>query len=78
MPPESKLEDVLNLAQQLSPLDKVRLVEPVSAQLEKDLTRTQRPDRKSLRGLWQGVDITEQDMAEARQAMWKNFPREHL
>jgi hypothetical protein len=73
MPPEATLEDVLNLAQQLSPLDKVRLVERVSAQLEKDLTKPQRPHRKSLRGLWQGVDVTEQDMAEARQAMWKNF-----
>jgi hypothetical protein len=34
--------------------------------------------RKSLRGLWKdaGVDITADDIAEARREMWGNFPRE--
>lgn len=32
---------------------------------------------RSMRGLWQGsgVEISEQDMAEARRDMWGNFPR---
>ncbi|MBI1983227.1 MAG: DUF2281 domain-containing protein [Acidobacteria bacterium] len=34
--------------------------------------------RRSLRGLWAdlGVEITEEDIAEARREMWGNFPRD--
>ena len=33
--------------------------------------------RRSLKGLWAdlGVDITEEDIAEVRKEMWKDFPR---
>ena len=36
--------------------------------------------RRSLKGLWAdlGVDITEEDIAEVRKEMWKNFPREDI
>lgn len=36
--------------------------------------RTQR----SIKGLWANfnIDITEKDIADARQEMWSNFPRE--
>jgi hypothetical protein len=39
--------------------------------------RENRPLR-SLEGLWagQGIDISEEDIAELRREMWKNFPRE--
>jgi hypothetical protein len=35
---------------------------------------------RSLRGLWAdfGVDITEEDIAEARHEMWGKFPRDIL
>ena len=35
---------------------------------------------KSIRGLWKGmgVDISEEDIAEARKEMWGNFPREEF
>jgi hypothetical protein len=34
--------------------------------------------RKSYKGMWAdlGINITDQDIAEARQEMWGNFPRE--
>jgi hypothetical protein len=34
--------------------------------------------RKSYKGLWAdlGISITDEDIAEARQEMWGNFPRE--
>lgn len=34
--------------------------------------------RRSLRGLWKdlNIDITEEDIAEARREMWGNFPRD--
>ncbi|HJY82563.1 MAG TPA: DUF2281 domain-containing protein [Candidatus Binatia bacterium] len=36
--------------------------------------------RRSLKGLWAdlGVDITEEDIAEVRKEMWKDFPREDI
>jgi hypothetical protein len=35
---------------------------------------------KSSAGLWKdlGLDITEEDIAEARREMWGNFPREDI
>jgi hypothetical protein len=68
------LEDVLQMANQLSAVDKVRLIERIAPQIERDLTK-QGP-RESLRGLWQGVNISEEDIAEARREMWGNFPRD--
>ncbi len=34
--------------------------------------------RRSLRGLWKdlNIQITEEDIAEARREMWGNFPRD--
>jgi hypothetical protein len=72
------LEAVLLLARQLSPLDKVRLVEQISSQLQYDLTTAQAAPRKSLRGLWQGLEITEVDIAEMRQEVGQNFPCEDI
>ena len=36
--------------------------------------------RRSLKGLWAdlGVQITAEDIAEARREMWGNFPREDI
>ena len=39
------------------------------------VSKEKRP-RKSFRGL--GVDISEEDIAEARKEMWGNFPREEF
>ncbi|MBC6479297.1 MAG: hypothetical protein GDA56_17545 [Hormoscilla sp. GM7CHS1pb] len=71
------LEEVLEVAQQLSLVDKVGLIEKIAPQIERELqvVGTESQPRKSLRGLWRGLDITEEDIAEARQQMWGNFPR---
>ncbi len=69
------LDHVLKLAEQLSPLDKVRLIERVAPQLERDLQAIGDRPRQSLRGLWKSVDISSEDIAEARREMWSNFPR---
>jgi len=70
------IEEVLNLAEQLSSLDKVRLIERLAPKIERELKAAWPTPRKSLRGLWKGLDITEEDIAEARCEMWGNFPRE--
>ncbi len=72
------LGEVLNLVKQLSLIDKVRLIERTAPQIKQELTDVQPVPRKSLRGLWRGVDITEEDIAEARHEMWGNFPRDNI
>ena len=44
------------------------------------LTPAPKRPRKSLYGLWagQGVEISENDISEARKEMWGNFPREQF
>jgi len=67
-------------------LEKVRALPPEKQQKVLDFveslqrkTRGKRPYR-NLYGLWAeaGVDITEEDIAEARREMWGNFPREDI
>lgn len=70
------LDDVLVLVGQLSPVDKVRLIEQIAPQIERELQTVRNGRRKSLRGLWQGIDISSDDLSELRQEMWGTFPRE--
>ena len=63
------LEEVLNLLKQLKLVDKVRVIEQVAPQIERELAQTP-VHRKSLRGLWRGVDISESDIAEVGGQMW--------
>ena len=72
------LEVVLNLAKQLNLIDKVRLIERVTPQIEQELAKQMPVQRKSLRGLWRGIDITESDIAEVRSQMWGDFPRKDI
>lgn len=69
------LEEALQVVQHLSLIDKVRLLEEVAPQIKQELIGKQNQPRKSLRGLWKGVDITEADIAALRQEMWGNLPR---
>ncbi len=70
------LEAVLQLAKQLSAYDKACLIECLAVEIERD-SRTAQP-RKSLRGLWKGAEITDEDIAEIRREMWTNFPRSDI
>lgn len=74
-------DDVLSIARQLSPSDKARLLEDISAALRRDLVQPETEKKKpkrSLLGLWEGVSISEEDIDEARREMWGNFPREDI
>ena len=72
------LEEVLNLTDRLSLMDKVRLIAQITPRIEQELRAVQPMPRKSLRGLWKGLNITESEIAEARREMWGNFPREDV
>lgn len=68
-------EMVLQKLRQLPPEKQKEVLDFIESLKAKDGPR--RPLR-SLRGLWAdlGVDITEEDIAEARREMWGNFPRD--
>ena len=75
---EVTLDDVLGLVEQLSAIDKVRLIERLAPQIEHALELTPQTPRKSLRGIWKGAGITDEDIAELRQEMWTGFPRDDI
>jgi hypothetical protein len=72
----SDLEQAVALASNLSPVDKVRLVEQIMTTLERDLMHSSKKPKRSLYGLWSGVSISAEEIDEARREMWGNFPRE--
>jgi hypothetical protein len=39
-------------------------------------TKDARPEYKTLFGFWTDVDVSADDIAQARQEMWDDFPRE--
>lgn len=76
---QTALDTVLAQAQQLSPLDKVRLVEQLMSTLKQEfqVAHSTQP-RHSLLGIWAGVSITAEEIDETRREMWNNFPREDV
>jgi len=66
---KSVLEKLLKL-----PADKQKEVLDFVESLEKKVGATGR--RRSLKGLWAdlGVEVSEEDIAEARREMWGSFP----
>ena len=72
------LQQALALVRQLSPVDKARLIEQIVPDIERELQAARATPRKSLRGLWRGLDITAEEIAEARREMWGSFPREDI
>ena len=77
MPQAVTLEQVLELAKQLSLVDKINLIEKVTPEIKRELHIKPKP-RRSLRGLWRGANISDEDIAEVRQEMSANFPRESI
>ena len=71
--------DALALAMRLSPVDKARLIVHLSSVVQQVLqglpVETKPPQ---FLGIWSEVNITEEDIAEARREMWGNFPREDI
>jgi hypothetical protein len=72
------LEQALKMVTMLSTMEKLKLIQQLSTQIELELKLTQQKPRKSLRGLWRGLNISEAEIAEARHEMRGNFPRENI
>ncbi len=72
------LPRILELTQGLSLLDKVRLVERMMPQIERELASTAKMPKRSLLGICAdlGPAPSAEIIDEARREMWANFPRE--
>ena len=72
------LEQVVSLARRLSPLEKIRLIERIVPDIERDM-RPQEPLR-SLLGLCAdlGPAPSAEDIDEIRREMWADFHREDI
>jgi hypothetical protein len=72
------LDEVLHQARKLSPLDKLRLIERVAPDLEKELAPPSTEGRKrSLLGLWKdlGPAPSAEEIDEVRREAWSGFDR---
>lgn len=76
----ASLEEVVRLARQLSPRDKVRLIALLVPSVERDLIATQTGPRKSLFGLCRdlGPAPSAEEIDEVRRQEWSGFPREDI
>jgi len=70
------LEEVLRLARQLSPVDKVRLIERVAPEVESDLAARQGGGNRSLLGFLKdlGPAPSAEEIDAARHEAWSSFP----
>lgn len=78
MPKLPTLDEVLDQARQLSPLDKLRLIERVAPDLEKELAPpSSRGRTRSLLGLWKdlGPAPSAEEIDEVRREAWSGFDR---
>jgi hypothetical protein len=62
------------MLRKLPPHEQLKVISQALPEIEKKLGQKARP-RKSLRGLWKGLTITDKDIADVRKSMSKNFPR---
>lgn len=70
---ENLIEQVKNL-----PVERQREVLDFAEYLQhKEKSNGEKP-LESLEGMWKGVDISAEDIDEARREMWGNFPREDI
>jgi hypothetical protein len=74
------LEQVVSLARQLPPVEKIRLIERMVPEIERDMLGQRPLKRKSLLGLCAdlGPAPSAEDIDEIRREMWAGFPRENI
>jgi hypothetical protein len=73
-----ELRRILELTQGLTLLDKVRLVERMMPEIERELASAAKTPKRSLLGICAdlGPAPSAETIDEASREMWRNFPRE--
>ena len=76
----ASFEDILKLVQQLSPIEKVRLIERVAPDIERELITGHANQTRSLLGLFKdlGPAPSAEEIDEARREAFANFPRDDI
>ena len=74
------LEQVVSLARQLPPVEKIRLIKRLVPEIERDMLGQRPSRRKSLLGLCADLRPapSSDDIDEIRHEMWADFPREDI
>jgi len=76
---EPAFEEILSIAEQLTPGQKLRLIEAIVPDLEEPLQRDEEGEKslRSLYGLWKefGINISAEAIDAARREMWRSFTR---
>jgi hypothetical protein len=75
-----QLEEVLGFVKQLSLIDKVRLIERVAPEIERDLKTIQKMPKQSLWGICAGLRNAPSaaEIDRTRHEVWANFPKENF
>jgi hypothetical protein len=75
-----QLEEVLGFVKQLSLIDKVRLIERVAPEIERDLKTTQKMPKQSLWGICAslGTAPSAAEIDQTRHKVWSNSPKGNL
>jgi hypothetical protein len=75
---QATLDEIVDMARRLSAREKKQLIERLAPDVEGALGSPgpSSPRRlRSLKGLFRGCTITDQDISEVRREMWCDFPR---
>ncbi|MEY2833275.1 MAG: hypothetical protein RLZZ574_2534 [Cyanobacteriota bacterium] len=74
------LQKVLKLAKQLTSIDKVRLIQQLTPDLEKELAQQKLHPKRSLLGLCAdiGTAPSAEEIDLTRSEIWDSFPREDI
>ena len=73
-----KLEDILATTRELTPADKVRLIERLSVEVRSQMQKAGADKLRPLRGIWHQANTSSEDIDEARREMWGNVPRQNI
>ncbi len=76
---ELSADAVLDLLRKLPPRERLKVIARALPEIDQDLAETPHP-RVSLLGLWKdlGPSPSKEQIDQAREEMWANFPREEI
>jgi len=79
-PQAATIDMAVDVLRKLPPRDRIKAITIVLSETEHDFPLSKSVKRKSLYGLWKdlNVDLSAEDIDEARKECWKNFPREDI
>ena len=72
------VDQIVHLIHQLSLSEQLELIEHLASDLKTVVQASTPPRRRSLRGVLKGSPISAEEIDQARQELWGNFPHEDM